>query len=371
MRTKTLITILLIVTLLAACAPTGTPVPPTVTPTTVPTSTLTLTPISSPTATATLTPTPNPKPATQLIAFSSNEQGNWDVYRINLDGTGKTQLTFTANDERLPAWSPDGSKLLYQIQQGDSWQIMMMNWDGSNPIQLTNEGSNQYASWSPDGIHILFDSDRNGNRDIFQMELDGTNQTALTNHPANELFPVWSPDGSMIAYLSEQDMTAEECTMNWFDGCPQEIFIMDSTGNFLRKIPDLNQLIGRVVWSPDSQLFAILEYSDNGSGLVFYDLQSQTIKYDPGFSTLLNSIYQTGRSTKDNPRSFSFSPKGYNGIVCMMQDFRNQTGQLISGCYMVDMEGKMLFTLFRKESPIYSNEDTQKAWDYADAVWQS
>jgi Tol biopolymer transport system component len=68
----------------------------------------------------TLTLTPNPKPATQLIAFSSNEQGNWDVYRINLDGTEKTQLTFDASDERLPNWSPDGSKLVYQIQQGDT-----------------------------------------------------------------------------------------------------------------------------------------------------------------------------------------------------------------------------------------------------------
>jgi Tol biopolymer transport system component len=368
MKTKSIIISSLFAAMLASCAPAVQTALPMEIPTLPPTGILTV--ARTQTVMPTLTLTPNPKPATQLIAFSTNEQGNWDVYRINLDGTGKTQLTFDAGDERLPAWSPDGSKLLYQIQQGDAWQIMLMNWDGSNPVQLTNEGSNQYASWSPDGTRILFDSDRNGNRDVFQMEVDGSNQIALTTHPADEFFPVWSPDGSMIAYLSEQDMTAEECTMNWFDGCPQEVFIMDSTGKFLRKIPDLKQLIGRVIWSPDGQLFAVLGYYDNGSGLFFYDLQSQTIEYAPNFSALLDSIYRTGRSTKDNPRSFTFSPKGHNGILCMMQDFRHQTGYLISGCYLVDMEGEMLFTLVRKETPIYSNEDTQKAWDYADAVWQ-
>jgi TolB protein len=368
MKTKITIIIALLVNILASCAPAVQTALPAEAPTLTPTAILTLTP--TPTVMPTLTSTPNPKPATQLIAFSSNEQGNWDVYRINLDGTGKTQLTFDASDERLPAWSPDGSKLVYQIQQGDTWQIMMMNWDGSNPVQLTNEGSNQYPTWSPDGIHILFDSDRNGNRDIFQMEADGSDQIALTNHPANEFSPVWSPDGSKVSYLSEQNMTVEECTMNWFDGCPQEIFVMDSTGKFLWKIPDLKQLIGRVVWSPDSQSFAVLGYSDSGSSLFFYDIQSQTIKYSPNFSTLLDSIYNTGQSTRNNPRSFAFSPKGQNGILCMMQDFRHQTGNLISGCYMVGIEEEMLFTLVRKETPIYSNDDTQKAWDYADAVWQ-
>ncbi len=353
MKTKTIV---IIVSLFAtmqsfSCSPAVQTALPTKTPTLTPTAILTLT--TAPTVAPTLTSTPNPKLATQLIAFSSNEQGNWDVYRINLDGTGKTQIAFNPSDEFLPAWAPDGSKLLYQIKQGDSWQIMMMNWDGSNSIQLTNEGSNQNASWSVDGMHILFDLDRNSNREIFQMEVDGTNQIALTNHPANEFSPVWSPDGSMIAYLSEQDMTADECTMNWFDGCPQEIFIMDLTGKFIRKIPDLKQLIGRVIWSPDSQLFAILEYSDNGSGLFFYDLQSQTIKYDPNFSALLDSIYHTGRSTYNNPRSFTFSPKGGSGILCMEQDFRNQTGYLITGCYIVSMDGEMLFTLVRQESLIF------------------
>jgi len=366
MKIITIIIVSLLVTFLVSCAP--------ATQTALPAETLTPAPIATTTSTSTPTPTaiptPNPKPAAQLIAFSSNEQGNWDLYRINLDGTGKTQITFDASDERLPAWSPDGSKLVYQTQEGDALQIMMANWDGSNPIQLTNEGSNQYASWSPDGIRILFDSDRNGNRDIFQMDADGANQTALTSHPANEFSPAWSPDGSMIAYLSEQDMTTEECTMNWFDGCPQEVFIMDSTGKFLQKLPDLKQLIGRVTWSPDGQSFAVLLYYDTGSQLVFYDLQTGSLQPATDYAALLKSIYQTGQSTRSNPRSFSFSPTGQNGILCMMEDFRNQTGYLVTGCYMVEMEGELLFTLVRKETLIMSNEDAENAWDYADAVWQ-
>ena len=55
-----------------------------------------------------------------------------------------------------------------------------------------------------------------------------------------------------------------------------------------------------------------------------------------------------------------------------MQDIPNKTGLRIvySGCYLVGLDGEMLYTLVRKESPIYSDADLENAVEYADAVWQ-
>jgi hypothetical protein len=101
MKTKTIIIIVsLFATMLASCVSAVQTAFPAETSTLIPTAILTLTP--TPTVMPTHTLTPNPKPATQLIAFSSNEQGNWDVYHINLDGTEKTQLTFDAVMNAFP-----------------------------------------------------------------------------------------------------------------------------------------------------------------------------------------------------------------------------------------------------------------------------
>lgn len=369
MKIKIIITVSLVAFILVACVPNATPVLLTETNTPIALAIPTLKP--SPTATTTSTPTPKPIPANTKIAFASNEQGDWDLYVMNLDGTGFNQLTFGEQDEMNPAWSADGSKLLYQMQQGDKWQIMMMNQDGTSPIQLTNKGSNQNPSWTADGLNIMFDSDRNGNRDVFQMDLNGENQIALTNHPVNEFAPVWSPDGTLLAYISEQAQTDVDydCTQSEFAGCPQEIFFMDTNGNLVGKTA--NDYIHSVVWSPDSQSIAYIANYMESSGLILYDLPAKKNKPLVEFVQALNSIYQTERSY-GTFRSFSFSPKGNNGIFCMTQDDVSDPAQRIihSGCYLIGLDGSNLYTVIRKENPINSDKDLRNYVKYSGVVMQ-
>jgi dipeptidyl aminopeptidase/acylaminoacyl peptidase len=87
---------------------------------------------------------------------------------------------------------------LYRIafvsrRDGNS-EIYVMNADGSNQTNLTNNPADDYdLAWSPDGRQIAFSSWRNGNRDIYVMNADGSNQTRLTTNPADDNRPVWSP----------------------------------------------------------------------------------------------------------------------------------------------------------------------------------
>src|SRR5262249_37103884 len=50
---------------------------------------------------------------------------------------------------------------------------------------------------------IAFSSDRDGNSEIYTMNPDGSNQVRLTNNPGVDTYPTWSPDGRMIAFISQ------------------------------------------------------------------------------------------------------------------------------------------------------------------------
>ena len=91
-------------------------------------------------------------------------------------------------------------------------QVWVMNADGTGQTQLTNAANigGENPSWSPNGRTIVFDSDRDaaGNLDIWSMNADGTDQRRLTNSPALDALPSFSPDGRLIVFVS--DRTAKD-----------------------------------------------------------------------------------------------------------------------------------------------------------------
>jgi len=85
------------------------------------------------------------------IAFDSIRDGDWEIFVMNSDGSGPTQLTFihTAVDAE-PAWSPDGSKIAFMSDRDGEWEIFVMNSDGSGQTQLTfNTVDDMDPDWQP------------------------------------------------------------------------------------------------------------------------------------------------------------------------------------------------------------------------------
>ena len=85
--------------------------------------------------------------------------------------------------------------------------IFVMNADGSNLTILTCNvvTGDSDPSWSPDGSKIAFTSFRDGNAEIHVMNADGSDPINLTNNPAWDYAPAWSPDGTRIAFASFRD----------------------------------------------------------------------------------------------------------------------------------------------------------------------
>lgn len=104
------------------------------------------------------------------------------------------------------SYSPDGTEILF-CQSGEDWQLIVLK-PGSDPVYLLPEMDIKYAAWSPDGKKITLSSGGN----IYEVNPDGTGLEQLTS-TGKDMMPVWSRDGSRIAFISERDGVREVYTM--------------------------------------------------------------------------------------------------------------------------------------------------------------
>jgi len=89
--------------------------------------------------------------ANHRIAFTSDQDGNAEVYVVNSDGTGQTNLTNSSGDDAFPAFSPDGTRIAFISDRDGNLEIYVMNSDGTDQTNLTNEeaGSDIDPVFSP------------------------------------------------------------------------------------------------------------------------------------------------------------------------------------------------------------------------------
>lgn len=154
------------------------------------------------------------EPEAGAIVFSSQRDGDFDIYGMRLDGSGRVRLTNDPGDEGGPRWSPDGSQIVYYGNQDGDFEIYLMNADGSGVTQLTdNDVDDLYPSWSPDGTRLVYTEARDGDAELFVMGADGSAPTRLTDNETDDRYPVFSPDAATIAYASAAQAGYDIVTM--------------------------------------------------------------------------------------------------------------------------------------------------------------
>ena len=145
-------------------------------------------------------------PLRDRLAFVSDRDGNSDIFVMNADGSGVTRLTSSPSDQIHPAWSPNGALIAYVSNEDGDWEIYVMNANGSGVLQATRNGAwDSYPTWSPDSAKLAFTSDRDGNYELYLLDLATLTETRLSNHPASDAFPAWSPGGDEIAFTSGRE----------------------------------------------------------------------------------------------------------------------------------------------------------------------
>ncbi len=145
------------------------------------------------------------------VAFSSNRNGYWDIYILDLTTGLVSRLTDSLEYDGSPSWSPDGVWVVYESYVTDNLEIMIRSTDPTQaPIRLTNNPAADYSPvWSPQGRRIAFVSDRSGEPEIWLIDLDKADETLYQDISQDtngtDAHPAWSKDGKYLAWSSVQD----------------------------------------------------------------------------------------------------------------------------------------------------------------------
>ncbi|WP_105615245.1 flagellin N-terminal helical domain-containing protein [Vallitalea okinawensis] len=175
-------------------------------------------------------------------------QSGSDIYRKNVDGSGVEQLTNSGGSDFMAGFSPDGTKILYENTA--TQRIYTMNLDGSNQVELGLGGISEGASFSPDSSKVIFAS---SDDNIYSINVDGSNLQQLTNDSLEKEKPVYSPDGTQIAYSA-----FDSANNKW------KVFVMNSDGTQQTEVPvastditDGSVIHIKIQWSEDSEKLLI------------------------------------------------------------------------------------------------------------------
>jgi TolB protein len=214
---------------------------------------------------------PDVSPDGSKILFLSNRNGNQDIYMMDIDGTNQVMLNDDPSYDYDPDWSPDGNRVIFSTNRFDGFtRLAIMNADGTNITRLIDPPDSRFglevspdwspdgntivfegvgvdfqlctisidgsglitigsvdgisAKWSPDGtrlaVHARYDVGHAGQGNIFTMAPDGSSLVQLTDDDNSNQQPVWSRDGSKIAfyrngliYIMNADGTNTRCVM--------------------------------------------------------------------------------------------------------------------------------------------------------------
>ena len=161
----------------------------------------------------------------ELILFSSNRDGDFEIFSMRPDGTGLVQLTDNSALDRWPSLSPDGAKIVFYSDRDGDDDLWTMDADGSNQQQLINTpGGDVTPEWSPNGQWIAFASNRLGGLQVWRIDADGSDPIRLTSDTGingiGNSVPRWFPDSSRMVVESYRNSNAEVWSVS-FDGAVQ------------------------------------------------------------------------------------------------------------------------------------------------------
>ena len=249
------------------------------------------------------------------IAFSSDRDGEKEIYLMDYDGFDQRRISGHRSISLSPAWSPSGDAVAYVSYFGGSGPAIYLAdiTTGKKAPVVTSGSLNTSPTFSPDGRRIVFSRGMGANVEIFSCRRDGSELKRLTTSPNIDANPSWSPSGTEIAFTSSRS------------GSPQ-IYIMDVEGTNQRRVTFEGEYNDGAAWSPDgTRLAYATRIQQNRFDIALLDLVSlsaQRITDGPGSN-------ETPTFSPDGRRvAFSSTRAGKSAIFVMEARYGAEAEQL-------------------------------------------
>jgi TolB protein len=187
------------------------------------------------------------------LVFYSNRDGSgfMQIFVVGVDGTGLVQLTRTASHNRTPVFSPDGKAILFQAERDGNREIYLMGADGSAPRNLTrNPAEDSHPKFLPGGRGFVFDSLRDdaAAEELYTLELDGSGLRRITHEAAVDTYASVSPDGSRLLWRRMLATGGSSA-----GGRNSEIFVSARDGSSPVNVSNHPAFDGYPAWTPDGR----------------------------------------------------------------------------------------------------------------------
>jgi len=190
-------------------------------------------------------------PNRRLVSFLSGESGGDTAVEVmRIDGTERFPLTQGGAEHSSQRWAPSNDRIAYVRKDGANSNIYMSSLGEAKTALLTSITGHQVGDWSGDGNSVAFAVLEGQNQGIYVRNPDGVNEFRVTETP--DYSPTWSPDSRRMAFLSTRD------------GNP-EIYVMDADGNNLKRLTESEAPEYDISWSPNGQSILFVSERDGNS----------------------------------------------------------------------------------------------------------
>jgi len=217
-----------------------------------------------------------------VVASRSYGDEDYNLYIMEIDGSGSQRLTDNVGDEFSPEMSPDGNRILFLQWTQAGRSLRVLDRVSRQETILPTKGVDR-AIWSPDGSRIAFV--RAGR--LFRMRSDGSEESSIT-FGTDDRDPYWSPDGTRIAFTRGL-----------------RVFLVNADGSGLQPVSDEPRASGP--WSPDGSRI-VLTRLEEGCTYYYYYCYYYEPTWSPSDLVILDVVSGGETDVTQTPRLSEWSP---------------------------------------------------------------
>ena len=201
----------------------------------------------------------------RIIYNSQDTSGNFSQRAMNLQGE---ELEFRGIDLSGFTIAPSGDRIAYTVERDGGTQLMIASYPAvADSAQITRRPNyHGRPCWSPDGTKLAYISDQSGSNEIYVYDLTDKRHERLTNNQLREKYLSWSPDGQQLATSMQQDTLAAD------------LFIIGLTDQSVTQITETPIDESEIAWSPLGGFMAYHAEVEGADDIYVLDLQTGGVK---------------------------------------------------------------------------------------------